>query len=543
MVTFVSPVDLATDVPVNTSVSATFSEPMLPATITTATFTLFDGATQITGTVVYVGLSATFTPNAPLLNDTDYTATITTGAQDLAGNALALDYVWSFTTGSTTDSTAPTVTLTNPADAATDVPVNTAVSATFSEPMLPATITTATFTLEDGGTPITGTVVYVGLTATFTPSSPLLPNTVYTATITTGAQDLAGNALALDYVWTFTTGTTTDTTAPTVTLTNPADAATEVILSKKVSATFSKSMKPATINTATFTLKDGATPVTGTVVYVGLTATFTPSSPLFADTVYTATITTGAKDLAGNALANNYSWTFTTVTTAASGPPPVDLGGAGNFVLLAKSGITTTGATDITGNVGVSPIDSTAITGFGLIMDPSGVFSTSTLVTGNVYAADYASPTPANLTAAIYDMETAYIDAGGRAIPDFTELYAGDISGQTLAPGLYKWSTGVLITNAGVNISGGANDTWIFQIAGDLTVNNDAIVTLLGGAQANNIFWQVGGGTGVAIGTDCTFEGNILATKAITINTGTALNGRALAQTNVTLNANVITAP
>lgn len=221
----------------------------------------------------------------------------------------------------------------------------------------------------------------------------------------------------------------------------------------------------------------------------------------------------------------------------------IDLGTAENFVLLAKSGITTTGTTHITGNIGVSPIDSTAMTGFGLILDSSGTFSTSALVTGKIYAADYAVPTPANMTTAISDMQTAYVEAAGRAIPDYTELYAGDISGRTLVPGLYKWGTGVLITNAGVTISGGANDVWIFQIAGDLTVNNGAIVTLSGGAQAKNIFWQVGGGTGVSLGTGCAFEGIILAAKGITINTGTTLNGRALAQTNITLNANIVTSP
>ncbi|KPA16937.1 ice antifreeze protein [Candidatus Magnetomorum sp. HK-1] len=221
----------------------------------------------------------------------------------------------------------------------------------------------------------------------------------------------------------------------------------------------------------------------------------------------------------------------------------VNLGTAENFVLLAQSGITTSGTTHITGNIGVSPIDSTSITGFGLIMDSSGTFATSSLVTGKIYSADYTPPTPANMTTAISDMQTAYVDAAGRTTPDYTELYAGDISGRTLIPGLYKWGTGVLITNAGVTVSGGVDDVWIFQIAGDLTVNNGAMVTLSGGAQARNIFWQVGGGTGVSLGTGCAFEGIILAAKAITINTGTSLNGRALAQTNITLNANIITTP
>ena len=334
-----------------------------------------------------------------------------------------------------------------------------------------------------------------------------------------------------------------DTTAPTVMLTVPADAATGVLTNSKITATFSEAMDPATISTATFTLMDGVTPVSGTVAYVGLVATFTPTSYLAASTTYTAKITTAAEDLAGNALASDYVWSFTTVTAVALGPVPVDLGTAGNFVLLTKSGITTTGTTHITGDIGTSPIDSTGITGFGLILDGSNQFATSALVTGNVYAADYAVPTPANMTTAISDMETAYTDAAGRTTPDFTELGAGDISGMNLVPGLYKWGTGVLIDLNGVTLTGGVDDVWIFQIADDLTVQNGAIVTLAGGAQAKNVFWQVSGGTGVALGTTVQFQGIILATKAITMKTSSTLNGRALAQTNVTLDANTITAP
>ena len=542
-VSLTTPADGATDVAINTTVTATFNEEMAPATINEATFLLYQGATAVPGTVNYTDLTAVFTPDSNLTASTTYTATITTGAKNLADEALASDYVWTFTTGTTADTTAPTVILTVPSNTETGVSTNTAIAATFSEAMNPLTITTTTFILAQGVTPVSGTMTYSGQAAVFTPASNLAATTTYTATITTGAEDLAGNALSSDYVWTFTTGTTTDTTAPTVTLTNPVDLATGVAVSKKVQATFSESMDPTMINTATFTLKQGATTVAGTVTYVGLVATFTPQSNLAANTTYTATITTEVEDMAGNALASSKVWSFTTVTVLSMGPAPVDLGTADNFVLLSKSGITNTGVTAITGNVGVSPIDSTAITGFTLALDASNQFSTSPLVTGNVYAADYAVPTPSNLTTAISDMETAYVDAAGRAIPDFTELGAGDISGMTLFPGLYKWSTGLLIDSTGVIISGGSDDVWIFQIADDLTLQNGAIVTLGAAAQAKNIFWQVGGGTGVSIGTGCTIQGNILATKAITINTGSTLIGRALAQTNVTLNANTITAP
>jgi hypothetical protein len=217
---------------------------------------------------------------------------------------------------------------------------------------------------------------------------------------------------------------------------------------------------------------------------------------------------------------------------------------AGNFVILAKSGISTTGTTHITGDIGLSPAAATYITGFGLIRDSSGTYSTSdpsSLVIGKVYAADYAVPTPAKMTAAVSDMETAYTDAAGRTLPDHTELYAGDVTGKTLTPGLYKWGTGVLISAGGVTLSGGANDVWIFQIAQNLTVANAAIVTLSGGAQARNIFWQVAGKT--ILGTTSQFKGIILCQTLIEIQTGATLTGRALAQTAVTLDANAITAP
>jgi hypothetical protein len=228
--------------------------------------------------------------------------------------------------------------------------------------------------------------------------------------------------------------------------------------------------------------------------------------------------------------------TIRTGIAHAAGPAPVNLGTAGNFRILAKTGISTTGTTSITGNIGVSPAAATSITGFGLIMDSSGQFSTSALVTGNVYAADYASPTPTMMTTAISDMETAYTDAAGRTNPDHTELGAGDITSMTLAPGLYKWGTGVLIGAAGVTLSGGASDVWIFQIAQDLTVGNGAIVTLSGGAQVTNIFWQVAGQ--VTLGTTSQFKGIILCQTLIQMNTGAKLEGRALAQTAVTLDSN-----
>lgn len=564
------PANGATGIAINANVTHTFSEAMDPATIcgpsglTTAcpvaTFTLMQGATAVPGTVTYVGTTAVFNPTANLAPGLPYTATVTTGAKDLAGNALASDNAWTFTTGAAVDATAPTVISTLPADASTDAALGGNVAVTFSEAMDPTTICgsasltaacpAATFTLQQGVTAVAGAVTYVGSTATFNPTSALAASTVYTATITTGAMDLAGNPLAINKVWSFTTGTVADTTAPTVSSTIPLNAAIGVATNSNINATFNEAMDPATITTVTMTLTQGTTPVPGAVTYLGTTATFNPTSNLAASTVYTANISTGAKDLAGNALAANNTWSFTTAATPAAGPAPVILGTAGNYAILGETLISTTATagTAITGDVGISPAAATFIQGFSLTLDPSGCFSTptpSTLVVGKLYAADYNTggcPTPANLTTAIGDMMIAYADAAGRTTPDFTELGTGLIGGMTLAPGLYKWGTGVTI-NSDITLNGGPNDVWIFQIAGDLTMASATSMLLAGGALPKNIFWQVGGGTGVAIGTTAHFEGVILATKAITLNTGASGNGRLLAQTAVTLDSNAITQP
>jgi hypothetical protein len=242
---------------------------------------------------------------------------------------------------------------------------------------------------------------------------------------------------------------------------------------------------------------------------------------------------------AGDASTAVYNITVT--VSSALGPAAVNLGTAGNYVILAKTGVSTTGATSVTGDIGLSPAAASYITGFSLIADATNVFATSSEVTGNIYAANYAVPTPSNLTTAIGDVEIAFTDAAGRTLPDHTELGAGDISGMTLAPGLYKWSSGVLITGVGVTLTGGPNDVWIFQIAQNLTVNNGAMITLAGGALARNIFWQVSGQA--TLGTTANFKGIILSQTLISLNTGAVLNGRALSQTAVTLDANAVTQP
>lgn len=241
------------------------------------------------------------------------------------------------------------------------------------------------------------------------------------------------------------------------------------------------------------------------------------------------------------------------------GPAPVVLGsiiGAGTptsptYVILAKTAITTTGTTAITGDLGMSPAAATFVQGFSLTLDAGGCFSTTTpptLVTGKVFAADYNTggcTTPALLTTAVGNMQTAYTDAAGRAA-DFTEIGAGNIGGMTLPPGTYKWGSGLLIpTN--VTLSGGPNDVWIFQIAGGITQASAARVILAIGAGSasvplpKNIFWQVA--DVVSIGTTAHMEGVILAQTQITLKTGATANSRLLAQTAVNLDANTVTQP
>jgi peptidoglycan hydrolase-like protein with peptidoglycan-binding domain len=227
-------------------------------------------------------------------------------------------------------------------------------------------------------------------------------------------------------------------------------------------------------------------------------------------------------------------------TLFAAGPATVNLGSAGNFVILAKTGISTTGTTSVVGDIGVSPAAATSITGFGLILPAAGAYSTSALVAGKVYAPGYAVPTPVNLTNAVSDMQTAYTNASGRINPTATELGAGNLGGMTLAPGLYKWSTSVTIPTD-VTLSGNANDVWIFQIAQNLNISSAKKVILSGGAKSRNVFWVVAGKT--TIGTTAIFNGNILDQTTIVLNTGATLNGRALTQAAVTLDSNSVIIP
>jgi len=351
-------------------------------------------------------------------------------------------------------------------------------------------------------------------------------------------------------------------TDPTVGSASPGSGATNVatatngagniLAGKLVTATFTQAMNPATINSApagtllTFTLKEkiSGINVPGTVAMnaANTVATFTPTGALTPNMDYTATITTAAKNAGGTAIASPVVWSFKTNAAALTAQAPVVLGKAGTFAIFSNTAVTSVFQSDIKGNVGTAgggagtTIACTEVT-VGTVWDTDSGFVNAACRTTD----------PVFVGAAAGDMLIAYNDAKGRVIADFTDLFAGLISGKVLTPGLYKWNSGVLIDNTGITITGGADDVWIFQMTGDLTLQNGAIVTLGGAAQAKNIFWQVGGGTGAILGTTVAFKGIILADKAISVDggvgTGAVVTGRLLANTLVSLKMNTITPP
>ena len=337
-----------------------------------------------------------------------------------------------------------------------------------------------------------------------------------------------------------TDGAATDGAAPTIVASspgNPAAAGTGAARTTSVVATFSKPMTEATVVSA-FSLSSGGVPVPGTVTYFDGTATLLPNVKLALDTRYTATITTAATDATGNGLAATYTWSFTTETTAPLGPAPLVLGTASSYVVLAKTAITNVPTSAITGNVGISPAAASYITGFSMTKAASKW--TSLQVDGSIFAADNDAPTPTNLTTAINDLMTAYTDGENRPNPTYLNRDSGTLTTLPLPPGLYKWGSAVSIPQD-INIVGAANDVWIFQITGNLTMSAATKMRLSGGAAPKNIFWQVAGL--VSMGNTSHAEGIVLSKTMINLGTGASVNGRLFAQTAVTLASNTITAP
>jgi hypothetical protein len=610
-VTAVAPVNNATGVTVdNTIITAAFSEPMAPIT-GAASFTVTCSApcANPTGTVSLDSTNtiATFALAAgeTLSPQTLYTATVT-GAKSLAtGLALASPYVWHFTTGVVPDTTRPRVTLTVPATTnpgpTAGVPTNTAITAVFSEDMAPATINppapaTATFTLTGpGSTVVAGDVTYTvgSRTATFTPRAVLAAGTTYTATITTAATDLAGNALAgnqaplpaaSNYVWTFTTAGVAPPANISVLSTNPASGAVNVPTSASVNATFNVPsglrMDPATVTSATFTVTGPApalTPVTAASVVLdaatGRIATFTPQSALTAGVTYTATIkggVNGVKDLAipANTMVSDYSWNFTVASAPPPPPPPIVLGSASTFgVFGGSAGMTSSGLlTVINGDIGTTAV-STAVTGFH-DAGPGCIYTETPLNVGTVNGKIYTAPPPPTVacptegTAATFAIASA---ARADALAAYNSLVAlppganpgGNLAGLTLAPGTYTAPAGSFMIEGGdltLDAQGDANAVWVFQMATTLTVGGPGAaapqsIILANGAQAKNVYWQVGSAATINAGGGGTMVGTIIAQAGAAFSTGgnvaiVTLNGRALSLgASVTLVNTVINVP
>ena len=564
----------ATNVAINTKVGATFSEAMDPLTITPLNYTLKDTASGalVPGTVAYSGVSATFVPSSVLLGSRGYTVTIKGGAsgvKDLAGNPMAADFVISWTTGVAADTTAPTVIGTINANGATNVALNTKVGATFSEGMDPLTITNVTFLLKEtvSGAAVAGTMSYSGVNAVFIPTANLASNRGYTVTVKGGAsgvKDLAGNAMVSDYVWSFTTAAAADNTAPTVTLVSPADLATGVAINSAVHVTFSKAMDPLTITNLTVTL--GGVPAL--VSYDGVTriATLTPSSNLAVNTTYTATVSTGVKDLAGNSMAANKVWSFTTAAAPVV-TPTVNLRTIAPFGTFGgTAGMTNQGIlTVINGNIGTTATTTSTVTGFhdteGDIFTETG--SNKGNVNGTIYTCTNSITGPnstgvnaaycALATQARLDAQTAYLALA--AMPS-NGVLAGNLAGTTINPGVYTNSSSVLIQGGDLTLDalGDANAIFVFQIGSTLTVGGPGAafpqsIILAGGAQAKNVFWQVGTFATINGGGGGTMVGTIIAQAGVSFSTAgnvslVTLNGRAISLgASVTMVNTVINVP
>jgi uncharacterized repeat protein (TIGR02543 family) len=548
------PTDKAVDVVLNKVISATFNTTMAPSTINDKTFTIKQGATVITGKVAPTADSKifTFTPDQPLLPFTIYTGTITTGATDTLRTAMVSDYVWSFTT--------------IPQIAVSSAPVAGGISTgagAFAQGSTVNVIATPnagyTFTnWTDNGTAVSTSSSYQFSMAgnkTLVANFKLIPPSQFAVVLS--SLPLAGGTTSGSGA--YSGGTLVTVTAfPSAGYTfvswtdNGAVASTSSSYQFNITGNRTLVANFKLIPASQFAVILSSSPAAGgstngSGAYnagTSVTVTATPHTGYnfvsWTDNGTIVSVTPGYQFTlnANKTLVANFA--LTPVGGVGIGPGAIDLGLAGDFTILTKSGISTTGITSVTGNIGVSPAAATAITGFGLIMDANGQSSHTPIVTGKVYASDYSAPTPSNMTTAVNDMQTAYTTANNLVVPaPIVDLFAGDISGKILPAGLYKWGTGVLISNQGVTLTGGPNDTWVFQISQNLTVNNNAKITLQGGAQAKNIFWIVAGQA--TLGTGADFSGIILSKTLISLNTGAKVTGKLLAQTAVTLNASTVT--
>lgn len=514
------------------------------------------------------------------------------------GRTPILDFGGGLATAPVLDTTRPRVTVTQPATTTPgptpNVPANTAVSAVFTQELASATINATSFTLSCTGCVAqpTGVVGYVAgtRTATYRPDAILEAGATYTATVTTAATDLAGNALAgnqaalpaaSDYIWSFTTVAAVAPTPVTVATTNPANMATGVCPTASVNATFTTGgfrMDPATVNATTFTVVEtiALTAVVAESIVLddatGRIATFTPLNDLVDGRSYTATIesgATGVKDLAvpANELAADVTWTFTGGPALGSCLQPVALGSAATFGTIGGSaGMTNQGTlTVINGDIGTTAT-SAAVTGFhspgaGCIYTETG--DNVGTVNGNIYTApppptiacpqEGTAETLAIAQQARMDAQTAYNELAGLA------GLAGpaNLAGVTLFPGVYSAPGSTFQILGGdltLDAQGDANAVWVFQMGATLTVGgaddtSPQSVILINGAQAKNVFWQVGSAATINAAGGGTMVGTIISQAGADFSTAgnvaiVTLNGRVLSlNASVTLVNTVINVP
>ena len=607
VVTLVSPADNAISVPVSSTVAITFDKTMAAGSI--FAITCEAPCVNPTGTVALSagGTVATYTltPSTSFEPLTQYTVTAS-AAMSAGGLPMVTPFVSHFITGGVTaDTNRPRVLNTSPVTSSPGptlaVPTNASIAAVFSKNMNKASveaIAPATFTVTCTAPCVspTGAVSYSvdSRTAIFVPTAPLDTAQMYTANISIAATDASGNALAGNqgtppaasaYTWTFTTSAAAAAGALTVQSTSPLAAATGVCPNTTVNATFTvpsgQRLNPLTVNATTFTLvgpAPGLVPVTASTIAVdnatGRIATFTPAAPLAASTTYSATLVgggSGVKDLSipANAMAANSSWTFTTGATNCLTPVSIPLSAVAPFGTFGGSaGMTNSGIMSvINGDIGTIATNTSSITGFH---DTGGDIYTESIganvgaVNGTIYTCTNsttgptsAAPNPvkcAIATQARLDAQTAYLQLAG--LPPGANP-GENLGSQTLAPGVYTAPSGGFIIEGGnltLDAQGDSNAVFVFQMAQTLRVGGPGVaapqsIILAGGAQAKNVFWQVGSfatinaaGGGTMVGTIISQAGASFSTVG-NVNLVT-LNGRVISLgASVTIVNTVINVP
>ncbi len=509
----VTPTNGASGVSTNPTITAVFSEAMTTASISATTVEVRTSANAlVTSTVNYDTATrrVTITPNAALATLGTYTAKIIGGAsgvKDIAGNALATTYSWSFTIG-LLDLTAPTVISNTPADGATGIPISGAsFKAVFSESMTASTINTTNVQLTNpANTVITATVAYNATTrtVTLTPSAALAGSTVYKVTIKTGVKDAPGNALAANYVWSFTTAAAVDNTKPIINSVTPVTGSTNIALNTTATAVFSEAMNAATINTTNVELRNPSNVlIAATVAYnaANFTMTLTPSAALTGSTVYTVTVKGGASgvtDVAGNVMGASYSWSFTTVDNV---PPTV------------TSVTPTSGSTGVGINSPVTGVFSEAMTASTItttnveLRNPSNALITATVSYNATTRTVTLTPSAALANNTVY---TATIKGGSTGVKD--------AAGNALASN-YVWSFTTVQASSGTGVSIFAsnvspvhqrdNDGSAIELGTKFRVTSPGIITAIR-------YWKGSGTTGVHLGNLWSSTGTLLGTATFT---------------------------